>query len=63
MVKVSRFLRNLLKFQDDALKSYAQKIRDKHVEQTQKGIDAFGKRFVDYVPSYRIKKSRKGFAK
>ena len=63
MIKVSRFLRNLLKFQDDALKSYAQKIRDKHVEQTQKGIDAFGKRFVDYVPSYRIKKSRRGFAK
>lgn len=63
MIRVSKLLRNLLKFQDDALKSYAQKIRDKHVEQTQKGIDAFGKRFVDYVPSYRRKKAKKGFAK
>lgn len=61
--KIPGILRGLLKFNETDLQNFAKKIRDKHVEQSRKGIDAFGKKFVDYSPSYRIKKAKRGFAK
>ena len=60
--KVPGILRNLLKFKSNDLKEFAEKIRDTHVEQTKKGIDAFGKTFKAYSRSYRSKKSKRGFA-
>lgn len=61
--KIPGILRGLLKFNETDLKNFAKKIRDKHVEQSKKGIDAFGKTFADYSPSYRRKKAKRGFAK
>jgi len=61
--KIPGLLRGLLKFSSDDLKKFADKIRDTHVLQTRKGIDAFGKTFKEYSRSYRSKKAKRGFAK
>tara|TARA_R110000744_G_scaffold99534_2_gene192037 strand:+ start:2799 stop:3278 length:480 start_codon:yes stop_codon:yes gene_type:complete len=61
--QIPGILRGLLKFSSDDLKKYADKIRNTHVEQTKKGIDAFGKPFKRYSRSYRVKKANRGFAK
>jgi len=62
MVKLN-IIQKLLKFSSSDLKKFAEKIRNTHVEQTRKGIDAFGKTFKEYSRSYRSKKAKRGFAK
>ena len=61
--KIPGLLRGLLKFSSSDLKKFAEKIRNTHVEQTRKGIDAFGKVFKPYSRSYSTKKANRGFAK
>tara|TARA_R100000742_G_C4259994_1_gene77808 strand:- start:520 stop:999 length:480 start_codon:yes stop_codon:yes gene_type:complete len=61
--KIPGLLRGLLKFKKEDLSQSANKILNTHIEQTRKGIDAFGKRFKKYSKSYASKKRNKGFAK
>lgn len=61
--QIPGILRGLLKFTTGDLKKFAENIRNTHVDQTKRGIDAFGKVFKPYSRSYRVKKANRGFAK
>ena len=58
---VPSLLRGLLKFKNEDLKKFAEKIRDTHINQIKKGIDAFGSQFKPYSARYRRMKGNRMF--